>query len=209
LLYVPIWLHNWYLLGIVAFMPTLIKERYENGGLERELVLQVDVQHVLQTTIGLACQNAMRIFEKVWIFCVPERGMSFVTSDNPVCFSLPLRYQASTNFLVALYHPMSAIFVALRKDFAVRCVPAHFYSNTQRPFVEGKICRFGTRGTKKANKLIAHAARRYVYSSEKSEAFARMVGRLKGTEQRYRPESGVPEIPIEISSDFRNTEASG
>jgi hypothetical protein len=33
-----------------------------------------------------------------------------------------------------------------------------------------------------------------------------MVGRLKGTEQRYYPES-VSEIPVELSYDFRNMEA--
>ena len=124
--------------------------------------------------------------------------MSFVTSDNPVCFSLPHEYQASTDFLVTLYHPMSDIFVALRKDLAVRCIPEAANYAVQKHFLEGKIFWLGTGATKSANKCIARVAHRYVYSEEKSDALARMVGGQKGTEQKYYPES-VPEIPVEIS----------
>jgi hypothetical protein len=188
-------------------MPAIIKEMYESDMLESSMVLQVDVQHIMQSTIGLACQHYMRIFEKHWTFCVPESGMSFVTSDNPVCFSLPPQCQATTNFLTALYHPQSEIFVALRRDLAVRCAPTIPTSNTPRLFIDGRVWRLGTRETKSANKAIAHAAHRYVYSGEKSDAFARMVGKLKGTEQRYRPETVAPGIPLELSYEFRNTEA--
>jgi hypothetical protein len=161
-------------------LPPEVEELYERGGINIEIEPFVS----LEPMINLAREGSARLLEKVWHFATPADGMTFVTSDNPVYFQAPEEYRAHIGYGLGPMHPFSEVTIPLRKDLLLIFSPAVKYTPEQYELLNCTTVCLDKADTKNINKRTTLAAERYVYSSERSEALARMVAKFKGTSQR-------------------------
>ena len=167
-------------------LPALIKELDEKGQLLEQLEVKVKPQVSLTPMIQLALLGGQSLLGKLWSFALPASEMFFVTPDNPVCFQLPEKYRSCATHPIGPFHPLSEVTIPLRKNLALICRPSVGYSECDARLLQFRAVQLDSADTKNINKRTAIAARRYVYAPAKSSALARMVGNLKGTEQRIR-----------------------
>lgn len=138
--------------------------------------------------IKMATLISKSLLTKPWQFMIPAEGMTFVTSDNPVTFK-PTKENNSG--LIGPEHPFSEIRMPLRRDLAVIVTPLLHLSEQEKENAHGLCFQLTPGKTKSFNKSTAAAARRFVFADRKSDALARMVGKLKGTEQKLI----MPDVP--------------
>jgi len=81
-------------------------------------------------------------------------------------------------------HPFSEVTIPLRKDLLLIFSPAVKYTPEQYELLNCTTVCLDKADIRNINKRTTLAAERYVYSSERSEALARMVAKFKGTSQR-------------------------
>lgn len=163
-------------------LPPEVEELYERNGINIEIEPFVS----LEPMINLAREGSGRLLEKVWHFAAPADGMTFVTSDNPVYFQAPEEYREHIGYGLGPMHPLSEVTIPLRKDLLLMFSPAVRYTPEQYELLNCTTVCLDKADTKNINKRTTLAAKRYVYSSENSEALVRMVGKFKGTSQRLR-----------------------
>ncbi len=160
-------------------LPKEIEELYERGG------TKIDIERFvsLEPMINMAKEGSARLLEKVWHFAAPAEGMTFVTSDNPVYFQAPEEYREEVGPCLGPMHPLSEVTFPLRKDLLLIFSPSFKRTPSQYELLDCTSVQLDKTDTKNFNKRTALAAAQYVYSSEKSEALARMVGKFKGSSQ--------------------------
>ena len=161
-------------------LPKEIEELYERGGINIDIESFVS----LEPMIYMAREGSTRLLEKVWHFAAPAEGMTFVTSDNPVYFQAQEEYQEVVGPYLGPMHPLSEVTLPLRKDLLLIFSPSVERTPKQIQLLDCTSVQLDKADTKNINKRTTLAAAKYVYSSEKSEALARMVGKYKGTSQR-------------------------
>jgi hypothetical protein len=161
-------------------LPKVIEELYEQG----EIKIDIEQFVSLEPMINMASEGASRLFEKVWHFAAPASGMTFVTSDNPVYFQAPEEYREQVGPYLGPMHPLSEVTVPLRKDLLLIFSPSVKLTPSQFKLLDCTSVQLDKADTKNMNKRTTLAAAQYVYSSEKSEALARMVSKFKGSSQR-------------------------
>jgi hypothetical protein len=161
-------------------LPESIEKLHQEGGINIEIEPFVS----LKPMIDVAKHGSASLLEKTWHFVAPANGMSFVTSDNPVYFQAPEKFRVKSPYRIGPFHPGSELTLPLRKDLLLIFSPSIEYSKKERSLLNLTTVCLNKQDTRNINKRTALAARRYVYSSERSEALARMVGKFRGTEQR-------------------------
>ena len=161
-------------------LPPEVEEVYERGG------IKIDVERFvsLEPMVNIIKEGYTCLMEKVWHFAVPADGMTFVTSDNPVYFQVPEEYRERVGMHLGPLHPLSEVTIPLRRDLLLIFSPAIKYTPEHYELLNCTMVTLDKPDTKNINKRTTLAARRYVYSCEKSEALARMVGKFKGTSQK-------------------------
>lgn len=161
-------------------LPKEIEELYKRGGINIDIESFVS----LEPMINMARGGSTRLLEKVWYFAAPAEGMTFVTSDNPVYFQAPEEYRELVGSFLGPMHPLSEVTLPLRKDLLLIFSPSAERTPRQVELLDCTSVQLDKTDTKNINKRTTLAAARYVYTSEKSEALARMIGKFKGTSQR-------------------------
>lgn len=161
-------------------LPPEVDELYERGGINIEIEPFVS----LAPMINLAREGSARLLEKVWHFAAPADGMTFVTSDNPVYLQAPEEYRPHIGYGLGPMHPLSEVTIPLRKNLLLVFSPAVKYTPEEYALLNCTTLCLDKTDTKNINKRTTRAAERYVYSSEKSEALARMVAKSKGSSQK-------------------------
>ncbi|NKI19243.1 DUF4238 domain-containing protein [Spongiibacter sp. KMU-166] len=161
-------------------LPRVIEELYKQGKIKIDIEQSVS----LEPMINMAKTGACRLLEKVWHFAAPASGMTFVTSDNPVYFQTPAEHREQVGPQIGPMHPFSEVTLPLRKDLLLIFSPSFKRTPSQCERLGCTSVQLDKADTKNMNKRTALAAAQYVYSSEKSEALARMVGKLRGSSQR-------------------------
>lgn len=161
-------------------LPPEVEELFERGGIEIEVERFVS----LEPMINLAKEGCSRLLEKVWHFAAPAEGMTFVTSDNPVYFQVPEKYRSQIGPYFGPLHQLTEVTLPLRRDLLLIFSPATPYTPEQYDRLDCTSVQLDKPDTKNINKRTTLAAAQYVYSCEKSEALARMVGKFRGTSQR-------------------------
>ncbi len=161
-------------------LPPEVEELYERGG------IKIDIERFvsLEPMVNLAKEGCTRLLEKVWHFAAPAAGMSFVTSDNPVYYQTPEEYRDQIRAYLEPLHPLSELTVPLRKDLLLIFSPSTKLTLKQYDLLNCTSVQLDKPDTKNINKRTTLAAARHVYSCERSEALARMVGKFKGSFQR-------------------------
>jgi len=161
-------------------LPLEVEELYERGG------IKIDIEHFvsLEPMVNLAKEGCTRLLEKAWHFAAPADGMSFITSDNPIYYQTPEEYRDQVGAYLGPLHPFSEVTIPLRKDLLLIFRPSIKRTPKQYELLNCTSVQLDKQDTKNINKRTALAAARYVYSCERSEALARMVGKLKGSSQR-------------------------
>ncbi len=163
-----------------GILPEKIKELYEDDGIK----INVENSVSLEPMINLAEKGAINILHKVWYFSKPAEGMTFITSDNPVYFQAPEKYRNQVGSYLGPLHPLAEVTLPLRKDLLFVISPSVEFTKEQYELLNCRVVQLDKVDTKNMNKRTSISAARYIYSCEKSEALARMIGKLKGTSQR-------------------------
>jgi hypothetical protein len=104
--------------------------------------------------------------QKYWQFFVPPKGITLITSDNPVVFNGP----------GGPGHPSAELMVNLRKDLALVCTPK----------AGGKqftVFKMSDAEARKFNRGVAQAARRFVFADVESEGIDSLVKKYIGHQQ--------------------------
>lgn len=161
-------------------LPEEIEKLYERDGIE------VDIERFvsLEPMINMAREGSAMLLQKVWHFAAPANEMTFVTSDNPVYFQTPEEYREEVSPDIGPMHPLSEVTLPLRKDLLLIFTPSVKRTPSQYKLLDCLSVELDKVDTKNINKRTTLAAAQYVYSPEKSEALARMVGKFKGSSQR-------------------------
>lgn len=161
-------------------LPKEIEDLYERGG------IKIDIENFvsLEPMINMAKEGCTRLLEKVWHFAAPAKGMTFVTSDNPVYFQAPEEYREEVGPYLGPLHPLSEVTLPLRKDLLLIFSPSYKRTPREYELLDCTSVQLDKADTKNINKRTTLAAAQYVYSSERSEALARMVSKYKGSSQR-------------------------
>lgn len=154
--------------------------------IKRDMInIEVDKMVSLEPMINLAEKGCDYLLSKVWHFAVPAEGMTFVTSDNPIFFQAPEEYREQVGNELGPMHPASELTLPLRKDLLLIFSPSIRYTKRQTNLLNNTSVILDKADTKNINKRTTWAAERYVYSSEKSKALARMVGKFKNAHQKF------------------------
>jgi len=111
-------------------LPDSIDSLYQEGQINIEIESFVSLQPMLTT----AKEGAIRLLNKVWHFAAPAKGMSFVTSDNPVYFQTPEKYRELAP-QVGPFHPASEVTLPLRNDLLLICSPDIGYSEEEHNLI--------------------------------------------------------------------------
>jgi len=161
-------------------LPKEVEELYERGG------IKIDIEQFvsLEPMINMANEGSSRLLEKVWYFAAPAKGMTFITSDNPVYYQAPEEYREEVGPYLGPMHPLSEVTLPLRKDLLLIFSPSAKRTPSQYKLLDCTSVQLDKADTKNFNKRTTLAAAQHIYSAEKSEALARMVGKFKGTSQR-------------------------
>ena len=160
-------------------LPKSIEELYERGDINIDIEKSISLKPIINMTkIG-----SEHLLEMVWSFASPARGMTFVTSDNPVYFQAPEKYRKGIGPDIGPMHPLSEITLPLRKDLLLICSPSLEQTPSQYKLLDCASVSLNKTDTRNMNKRTTLAAAQYVYSNERSEALARMIGKLRGTSQ--------------------------
>lgn len=161
-------------------LPKEIEELYERGGIK----INIEQFVSLEPMVNMANKGSATLLAKEWHFAVPAKGMTFVTSDNPIYFQAPEEYRAEVGHYLGPMHPLAEVTFPLRKDLLLIFSPSAKRTPSQHKLLDCTSVQLDKADTKNINKRTTLSAARYVYSSERSEALARMVAKFKGTSQR-------------------------
>jgi hypothetical protein len=132
----------------------------------------------LEPMVTMADGIAMSMLKKYWEFFLPAPGLSFVTSDNPVMFG------NNQSEYVGPEHPLSEIYMPLRKDLALVCTPLTKVSSVaERIRCRNLIFQFDEKETARFNRDLVWGARRYIFADLKSKELVKLVSDLKDNEQ--------------------------
>jgi hypothetical protein len=129
----------------------------------------------LRPMVAVGRQIGESILQKQWQFSIPPEGISLVTSDNPVLMSTGLR----PNPFMGPAHPNTEIVMNLRSDLALVCTPKTGYSS-------GMVFAQSVQDTKKFNRGIVRAARRFVFANFGSDTLDKFVKKYSHEEQTIR-----------------------
>jgi len=165
-----------------GILPESIERLYNEG----QINIDIEPFVSLQPMIDLARQGAEVLLSKTWHFLAPAKGMNFVTSDCPVYFQLPEKFRNKGGTDIGPFHQLTELTIPLRKDLLLLISPSVEYTAEQIAAINLTSVFLDKQGTKNMNKRTALAAGQYVYASEKSDALARMIGKLKGTKQHLK-----------------------
>lgn len=157
--------------GMLPEPPPELKEYLDGGGkLETTIKDWADLQAVGDLSFILS----QAILKKEWIFYSPYKGMSFITSDNPVVIIPPYNEKGRPD------HPLAIVLFPLRRDVALVCFNPSDWSNLISP--EGellnrqfKIGSFNKKQTKLFNESVVRAAREEVYAGYFSNPLKKLV----------------------------------
>lgn len=159
-------------------LPDSIESLYKEGKINIHIEPFVSLQAMLTT----AQEGAIRLLDKVWHFAMPAKGMTFVTSDNPVFFQAPEKYRDLSS-QIGPFHPASEVTIPLRSNLLLIFSPSINYSKSEYSQIDMTVVQLDEVDTENINKRTIHAAKKYVYSSEKSNDLAKLVSQFKGTTQ--------------------------
>jgi len=129
----------------------------------------------LRPMVSIGRQVGESILQKHWQFSVPPKGIFLVTSDNPVLISTGLR----PNPFMGPAHPGTEIVMNLRSDLALVCTPKSGYPS-------GIVLAQSTQDTKKFNRGMVRAARRFVFANFGSDTMDQLVKKYAHDEQTIR-----------------------
>jgi hypothetical protein len=129
----------------------------------------------LAPMVDMATRIGHSALTKNWQFFTPSQGMTFVTGDNPVHFDYAKKLYGEDAYVQILgpIHPHTEIILPLRKDLTLVCTPQK---------LDMAAFQLSPQETRKFNRGIARAARRYVIADHQSDALARLVNNHKDTE---------------------------
>ncbi len=158
-------------LEVVAKNDPVIAEGLEKYGVNVKAKEWVSLRPMLEIAyrISESCLN------KEWQFFIPHESIHFVTSDNPVHFSLPKENGVN---MVGPGHPAAELIVHLRRDLAVVCTPPQ----------TGADCltfKLNKQDSKRFNAGMVRAANVQVYASEKLEGLSKLVKKYKNKSQAF------------------------
>ncbi|MEE3080392.1 MAG: DUF4238 domain-containing protein [Bdellovibrionota bacterium] len=132
----------------------------------------------LEPMIKVAQMIGESILSKTWMFLKSPDGINFITSDNPVSYSYPSEVFGENPY-VGPAHPLCEIIFPLKKNLVLVCTPLSSELNM-------RVLKSNSQEVKRINRKTALSARKYIVSDIQSDALARMVKKLKGTEQAIR-----------------------
>ena len=119
---------------------------------------------------------AQSVLTKKWQFFVPPKGMTLITSDNPVHFDIPKELVPFTTG--GPCHPQSELVMHLRRDLAVVCTwkPDHEHC---------MVFEMDKQEAKKFNRGVAKKARRFLFADHRSDGLDRLAKKYEGVEQKF------------------------
>lgn len=142
---------------------------------EHSIGINVEQFVSLKPMIHIAQVIGESILRKTWQFYTSPDDISFITSDNPVSFSSPVkRTEGFSMFGPA--HPSNEVIFPIRRDFALVCTP-------KWPESHMTVFRANKQDVKKINRATAYGARKFVISDTQSDALARLVFKNRFNEQ--------------------------
>lgn len=135
---------------------------------------KIEIEHFasLKPMILSAQQIGESILKKNWVFISATDEQKYLTSDNPVTHTYSHEV-FGYNPNVGPAHTLSNINFPLRKDVALICTPLH---------KDGLVTKGDPNFIRHFNRQTAISARKYVIADTNSDALARMITKLKGTE---------------------------
>jgi hypothetical protein len=164
--------------GMFDEPPPELKKYFEGGG---EITTTIKEWASLKPMAQVSDLLAQSVIRKKWTFFIPYRGLTFVTSDNPVVFV------QQRDMVMGPAHPMATIVYPLRRDLGLVCT---FDPNGEARTLETKkhfqIKQFDKKNTKWFNQKVILAARKEIYSGFFSNPFARLVTSSEGSEQTFK-----------------------
>ncbi|KGJ95996.1 DUF4238 domain-containing protein [Thalassotalea sp. ND16A] len=159
-------------------LPVSIDSLYKQGKINIDIESFVSLKAMLAT----AQEGAINLMGKVWHFAMPAKGMSFVTSDNPVFFQAPEKYR-ELNSQIGPFHPVSEVTLPLSSDLLLIFSPSANYSKSEYDLINMTAVQLDEKDTDNLNKRSILAAKQYVYSSENNKDLAKLVSQFKGSTQ--------------------------
>lgn len=159
-------------------LPNSIENLYKEGKINIDIEPFVSLKPILTIAKG----GAINLLCKVWHFVMPAKGMTFVTSDNPVFFQAPEKYRDLTS-KIGPFHPSSEVTLPLRSDLLLIFSPSTSYSKSEYNLINMTAVQFDEKDTENLNKRTILAAKQYVYSGEKSKNIAKLVSQFKDSTQ--------------------------
>lgn len=160
-------------------LPERVEELYKEG----KIKIDIEPFVSLKSMVNVAEEGTIRLLDKVWHFAIPEKGMSLVTSDNPVYFQAPEKFR-DLNAQIGPFHPASEVTLPLRNNLMLICTPSIGYSKSEYQLINMTAMRLDEQDTINLNKRAILAAKQYIYSGINSEKLAALVSEFKGSSQR-------------------------
>ncbi len=148
-----------------------IREGIEKWGVTAEAKDWVS----LTPMVTIAQQVAQSLLQKNWQFSVPGHDLLLVTSDNPALISTGLQ----PNPFMGPAHPGTEIVMNLRSDLSLVCTP-------KRGYPTGMVFLQSREDTKKFNRGIVRAARRFVFASFHSTDMDKLVKKYASEHQTIK-----------------------
>ncbi len=157
--------------GVFPEPPPELKKYLEEGG---EIETTIKNWADLQAVGDLSFILSQAILKKEWNFYSPYKGMSFITSDNPVVIIPPYNEKGRPD------HPLAIVLFPLRYDVALVCSnPSEWdtliTSEGELLDRQFKITSFNKKQMKLFNESVVRAARDEVYADYFSHPLKKLV----------------------------------
>jgi hypothetical protein len=138
----------------------------KNGEFDVEVFPHASIEFFLRSAV-----DAANLFHQMhWIFLLAEGRYPFVTSDNPLAYTVPMQ-DPKSSYGVGLGHPKVEVTFPLTQELALFAGWRDFAGLYQR----------ATDATvQTVNKRTIKNAQRFIYASFKDEGFSKLVWRLSG-----------------------------
>ena len=127
----------------------------------------------LHPMLQLARMISQSALQKNWQFFVPPKGVTLLTSDNPVMFDVARSYGIES---AGPAHPLAEIVVNLRRDLALVCTP-------RKGGPQHTVFRMTHDEARKFNRGIVRAARLSVFAPVQSDEIDQLVKEHIGQQQ--------------------------
>lgn len=161
-------------------LPKEVEALFEEG----QIKIDIDPASSLKPMIDMARTLSSSLLKKTWHFAAPADGMALVTSDNPVYWQTPEQHREEAGSNLGPAHPLTEITLPLRQDLLLVFSPSAVRTPDQIRLLDYTSVQLDETDTDNINKRTTLSAARYIYSSQRSDALAEMVGKFKGTSQR-------------------------